>query len=258
MQTQAVILAAGFGSRLARDETDIKPLRDVGGSTLIRRNLLLLAASGIERVVVVIGYRAHALRDAVVEESADIPVEIVFVENEEYEKSNGISVLCAAPELDLDDDFLLLMADHVFDRAIVEQASTTRAPTGGAVLLIDRKIKKVFDIDDATKVVTDGERVLEIGKQLHEYNAIDTGMFVCTSALMAALADARSASDVDDCSLSEGVATLRASGRMHVADVGDALWQDVDTELALVHAEKLLRNNLLDDSVFEMQRRSAS
>lgn len=248
---QAVILAAGFGSRLARDDRDIKPLRSVGGSTLIRRNLLLLESCGVERVVVVIGYRAEALREAVTAEAADLGLELVFVVNPDFERKNGISVLCARPHID--GDFILMMADHVFDRAIVEQAVATEVPASGAVLFVDRKIDRVFDLDDATKVVTDGTRVLEIGKGLTRYNAIDTGIFACSPALFEALEAARAASPDADCSLSEGVAALRERGDMFVADIGAALWQDVDDEHMLANAERLLGEDLVRSTVAHLR-----
>ncbi|PJB48194.1 MAG: nucleotidyltransferase [Deltaproteobacteria bacterium CG_4_9_14_3_um_filter_63_12] len=244
---QAVILAAGFGSRLARQKGELKPLRQVGGSSLIQRNLLLLAAAGVKKVVIVVGHRGEELAESVAVDAAKIDLEVVFAHNPEYQKSNGLSVLAARPHID--GNFLLLMADHIFDRAIVDLAVQKGAPVAGATLCIDYKINLVFDIPDATKVVTDGQRVLEIGKELEHYNAIDTGMFMCTPDLFDALEEARENSHNDDCSLSNGVATLRTRGEMFVEDVGKALWQDVDTELTLKHAERLLRRNLFDTNL---------
>ena len=42
-------------------------------------------------------------------------------------------------------------------------------------LAIDRKIETIFDLDDAMKVQTDADRVIAIGKNLANYDAIDTG-----------------------------------------------------------------------------------
>ena len=58
---QAVILAAGLGSRLAKTSDDIKPLKLVGGMSLIQRNIQHLADCGIEEVVIVTGYHADIL-----------------------------------------------------------------------------------------------------------------------------------------------------------------------------------------------------
>jgi CTP:phosphocholine cytidylyltransferase involved in choline phosphorylation for cell surface LPS epitopes len=53
-----VILAAGFGSRLAgtREETDLKPLTPVAGTPLLIRTLNSLERAGCSRAVIVVGY----------------------------------------------------------------------------------------------------------------------------------------------------------------------------------------------------------
>ena len=50
-------------------------------------------------------------------------------------------------------------------------------------LAIDRKIEAIFDLDDAMKVQTTGNRVTAIGKTLAIYDAIDTGIFLCPNDL---------------------------------------------------------------------------
>ena len=252
---QAVILAAGFGSRLARHDKDLKPMRKVGGGSLIKRNLLLLEAAGIEEVIIVVGYEGDALKAYISEETKHLDISVRFAFNDEYHKSNGLSVLTARPYIE--DEFILLMADHIFEAKMFEEAAHLELEPESAVLFVDYKIKQVFDIPDATKVVTDGRHVLQISKELPEYNAIDTGLFVCSQALFDALEQARDRSAKRDCSLSEGVATLLQRGTMLVHDVGNSVWQDVDTELAVKHAEKLLRQNRYEQP-FRQARAAAS
>lgn len=63
--TEAVILAAGRGKRLGPEAEDRpKCLTEVGGRTLLQRQLELLAASGVRRVCVVAGYQACAVQEA--------------------------------------------------------------------------------------------------------------------------------------------------------------------------------------------------
>lgn len=236
---QAVILAAGLGSRLAKTSDDIKPLKLVGGMSLIQRNIKLLASSGIDEIIIVTGYHADILEKTLREECADVPAKLTFVFNAEYRKSNGISVLCAKDVIC--GNFILTMADHIFDPEMIQRAAAIIPPKHGALLCVDYKLSEVFDMDDATKVAVKNGKVAAIGKQITQYNAVDTGLFVCTPTLFNALQEAADRSPKHDCSLSEGIATLMKTGRMAVQDIGALKWQDVDDDMMLAQAERLLK-----------------
>jgi choline kinase len=107
-----------------------------------------------------------------------------------------------------------------------------------AVLGVDYDIPRCFDLPDATKVRLDGDRIVGIGKDLATYDALDTGVFVVTPALVAAL---RHVDGPAGCSLSQGVQALAAAGCMRAVDVGTATWIDVDTPAAHREAERLIR-----------------
>lgn len=232
-----VVLAAGFGSRLegASDATVLKPLTPVAGVPLIQRTLRSLEVAGCERIVLVLGHGAGEVR-AAAESVHDGTAELVFVTNDRYDLSNGVSVLAAREAVD--GAFLLTMADHVFGDEVMRLAGSHTPPERGATLLVDRNISDVFDLDDATKVLEEDSRIVQIGKQIADYNCIDTGLFVCTQVLMDALEAAFD--ERGDASLSDGVQRLAASGRMTVLPIGDGLWQDVDTPAMLAEAERRL------------------
>ena len=235
---QAVILAAGLGSRLAKTSDDIKPLKLVGGMSLIRRNIQHLADCGIEEVVIVTGYHADILENVIRNECEHLPIRLAFVFNPEFKKSNGISVLAAKKAIR--GNFILTMADHIFDPVMLEHAASTIPPQNGAILCVDYKLNDVFDMDDATKVLVQNGKVANIGKQIPNFNAVDTGLFVCTRSLFSALECARVNSGKDDCSLSDGVAALVKSAAVAVQDIGALQWQDVDDDMMLRHAESMV------------------
>ena len=243
---QALILAAGLGSRLAKNENDIKPLRQVGGKSLITRNIETLANAGVREVIIVTGYHAEKLQRQIKLETRHCPIKITFQFNPEYKKNNGISVL-AAKKL-IHSNFILMMADHIFEPALLKLAANLTTPAGSTVLCVDYKLHTVFDMDDATKVRTDGTNILNIGKNITEFNAVDTGLFIASPNLFNALEIAKNASDNDDCSLSQGIAALIEKKQIFVQDIKNAIWQDVDDEAMFIHAEKIVKSYPFVDS----------
>ncbi len=237
MVKKGLIIAAGNGSRLSRREGDIpKPLRRVAGLSLIKRIVLSAKKGGITELVIVVGYQKEKIIQAL--QSDNLGVKIDFVENKEWKKSNGISVLAAEPYLK--ENFVLLMSDHLFDWNTLASLRQTPLGQNKALLAIDRQIDKIFDWDDATKVVVEENQIRKIGKNLEYYNAVDTGMFLASPELFSVLKEATCDGNV---SLSDGIQLLAKKGEMGTFDIGDAFWQDVDTKKSLIHAEKYLLNN---------------
>lgn len=225
-----IILAAGFGSRL-KDAGALKPLTPVAGVPLLLRAVQSMEKAGCARIVVVVGHG----KDDVMAGLAGYrgASEIVFADNPRHDLANGVSVLAARPHVP--GDFVLAMADHVVGDEVMALARGTVPAPGTAVLLVDYKLDTIFDMDDATKVQAEGGRIVRIGKTIPDYNCVDCGVFVCSQALMDAIAEVYDAKG--DASLSHGVQALAARGHMLVADIGDGFWQDVDTPEMLAHAE---------------------
>lgn len=230
---RALILAAGLGSRLANGDLTPKPLRKVAGVPLIVRIIGALETQGVKEIGIVVGHRAEELINGL--SDYDFRARLKFFFNEEYRKPNGNSVL-AAREF-ITGPTLLLMSDHLWSPRLLQRVASYPVTNSESVLGVDYRIDSCFDLDDATKVEVSGDRIVEIGKELEEYTALDTGVFVITPALVEAL-DA--ADGPEGCSLSQGVAALAAEGRMKAADVGDATWIDVDTPEAHAEAERLI------------------
>lgn len=131
-----------------------------------------------------------------------------------------------------------MMADHLVEPAVFEVLQAL-PPQAGLSLAVDHKLDTIFDMDDATKVVSDAEgRIVRIGKQLTEFNAVDTGVFRCAPALFESLAEVFAVKG--DTSLSDGVQALTARGTARVADIGAAFWQDVDDGATHAYAERVL------------------
>jgi choline kinase len=230
--TEAVILMAGVGSRLGTAGGALaKPLVPIAGRPLICYTLDALLRAGIRTVHAVMGGNSERLGAAL---APLFPAGLRFstIINPEWQKQNGVSVLAAAGHVQA--PFLLAMGDHLFDFALLEALLAGADPIQ-VNLAVDRKVDSIFDLDDATKVKADGDRLIEIGKQLSAYNAIDTGVFVCPAEIFTYL---KAAQRDGDCSLSDGVRLMAADGKVRAVDIGDAWWQDVDTPEMLARAEQ--------------------
>jgi histidinol-phosphate aminotransferase len=232
-----------FGDR--RDDPTIpKPLKEVAGVPLLVRILRTLQSEGITEAVVVVGYRGEQLKKALLAEPS-LALKFHFVVNETWEVgANGMSLLAARAFLD--EDCILSMADHLYAPEIVRRLQEATL-NGACALAIDRDIERCFDIDDATKVKLDGNRITAIAKELDAYDAIDTGVFRVNSKLGDALQAVWERKG--DASLSDGVRTLSQTGEFVVVDAGDARWIDVDTPEAHARAEAMIRvwGDLLGD-----------
>jgi 2-aminoethylphosphonate-pyruvate transaminase len=106
----AVILAAGMGSRLGPASGGRpKGLLELDGQSLVSRSVKQVRAVGVERVVLVAGFRAQDYLDAFAGHS---DVEIVV--NQRYQHSGSMSSLGTVREA-VTEDFLVLESDLLYE-----------------------------------------------------------------------------------------------------------------------------------------------
>lgn len=243
----AVILAAGAGSRLRFEGAPApKPLVPLFGRTLIERAVLRSRRAGVRRFVVVIGHEADRVRPVLDGLADRLDVSIEAVENPRWHAGNGLSALAAAPLLEDGEPFFLMMCDHVFPTMFFERLAVHDS---GAVCTVvaERHLEAVSDLAEAMKLVTEGELVRRIGKNLTAYDAVDTGVFLCRPELFEALREAQATGDDALCA---GVQRLAAQGEARWVDSAGLFWQDIDTPEDLARA----RRGLARHPVFETDR----
>jgi 1L-myo-inositol 1-phosphate cytidylyltransferase len=228
---RAIVLAAGRGERLVTGLSFPKPLKRVGGTPLIVHTLRNLERAGVQEVAVVVGYLGDVLERGLSRYRFEL--ELRFVQNDEFDKPNGTSLLKARDFVS--EPTFVLMSDHLWAPELITPIDQFALGADEAVLGIDHDIARCIDIPDATKVCVDGASITAISKQLTSYQALDTGIFKITGALLDELARL---DGPQGCSLSAGVQALAARGHMKAVSVGSAMWIDVDTPLAHSFAER--------------------
>ncbi len=235
---EAVIIAAGQGSRL-REVYSPKPLTPIFGLKLLERIILTGKNAGIRHFKIVVGYQAEKIISAI-GDGTKYDVRIEYIHNPRWELGNGVSVLQA--EGHVKDRFLLLMSDHIFDETMLKRLIRHGVEDDHCILCVDRNLKAdYFALDDVTRVFTHGETISNIGKSLTQYNAIDTGVFLCRPVIFQAL---RKSTARGEYSLAAGNRILASEGKLHALDVTGHFWVDVDNREALQKAQHILIRQL--------------
>ena len=125
---QALILAAGLGRRLGEFTAEnTKCMLPVNGTRLIDRMMRQLAALNLNRIIVVVGYAAENLRQHIRQTHPELNV--VFVENDIYDKTNNIYSLWLARDLMAEDETLLLESDLIFEDELLRLAVDSPEPS---------------------------------------------------------------------------------------------------------------------------------
>jgi len=242
---KAVILAAGKGERLSKGKSKLnakpKPLIPLLGLSLLERAILSAKESGIYDFVIVVGYRSEEVVKYVEEKQNRLGLNIDFVENEEWEKGNGLSVLKARETLK-EEDFVLLMCDHVFDSSILKELlEYAKNRERKCVLCVDEP-ENVFDLEDATKILLERNKPNAIGKGIKNYNAVDCGIFYCTAEMLDALEAEIGKGKYE---LSDAVQCLIDCDKLEVFDIGGRrFWCDIDTQESLEYAKNKMLKSL--------------
>jgi 2-aminoethylphosphonate-pyruvate transaminase len=232
MIRRAILPAASKGRQTNGHEVPAA-LTEVGGSTLIKRTLLALEQHGIHDVIVVIGYRGEEIRRHVSTDH-DITARIVWVENPEWHLPDGNSLRRARPYID--EPTLVLGSELVFAPEMLGLVVDQDTFTGDATLFVDRKLSRVYDLGAAIKVQTASGRILRIGTDLTEFDAVATGLTVVSPELLDGLDPGNK-----ETTLLALLQHASAEGRAFSMDVNGSQWQEITTPETRLHAEWLLR-----------------
>ena len=236
---KCLIIAAGRGSRL-QTVCDSKPLLKLNGIPLIEHVILSAMESGINEFCIVTGFRGDEIKRRLTDFSVNRPVSFEFVYNPQWEKGNGISVYSGSNIIN--DQFVLLMSDHIFDPDILTELINEGIGDKEIKLAVDKKIvdNTLIDLEDVTKVYEEDGKIVNIGKSLPHYNCFDTGIFLCSPDLFGSLK--KSISDGDE-SLSGGIHRIALEKKALIFDIKDKFWLDIDDENAFHKAKMLNLNN---------------
>ena len=151
---KALMLAAGMGKRLGRYTAgNTKCMLKIGDKTLIERACEALYQAGITDFTIVVGYKGDNLKRFLLEECENPIVKkmnLKFIDNDIYDKTNNIYSLYLAKDELLEDDTILLESDLIYDYDLVKR-------------IVDSKEENVVSVAKYTQWM-DGT-VIKIGEE---------------------------------------------------------------------------------------------
>lgn len=154
---RGVILAAGKGSRLNGTAGESpKCLVEIGGMSLIERQIRVLRRAGIDDIAIVVGCQADRVRRA-------CGHDLTYIENHRYAQTNSLYSLWMARPL-LYEAFVVLNCDVLFHPALLTDLLASRHEN--ALLLGYREASQPPYGDEEMKVKVSGGRVVDMSKEM--------------------------------------------------------------------------------------------
>jgi L-glutamine-phosphate cytidylyltransferase len=158
---KVIILGAGQGKRLLPLTAEVpKALLDIGGKSLVARQIDAFADCGLEEFVVIIGYAAARMEEALARIARERKITIRTVHNPFYGVADNLAS-CWMGRAEMTGEFIQVNGDNLFRADLVHLLLA--APEAAVTVAINHK--PAYDADDM-KVMSDGGRLTEIGKTL--------------------------------------------------------------------------------------------
>ena len=159
---RAVILAAGRGSRLNGHVRDApKALLELGGASLVQRQIRALRAEGIDDIAVVVGCEAELVR-------RHCGPRVKYIHNAQFASTNSLYSLWMARSL-LFDGFVVLNCDVLFHPQLLSDLLTARHEA--AALVAYREAGAPPFGPEEMKVKVRGGRVVDMSKAMEPAEA---------------------------------------------------------------------------------------
>ena len=237
---KGVILAAGFGSRLARHHSvKHKVLLPVAGRPIIDYTLEAFAESGINHIAIITGHQGEYL-ERWVGDGSRYGLNVQFIFNPHYRMGNALSVY-AARHFSKTEPIILSMADHMVSPDLLAPLLDVQGKDNALAVDFDFSLRQM---EEGTRVLVEEHgSILSIGKDLEHWNGIDAGVFRFSPDIFVAI-DKELSLERKQYELSHAVTRLiNEGGALQACDVSGSFWHDVDTWEDLVYVRKAISDN---------------
>lgn len=129
---QAIMLAAGIGARLSNNDSAYLPkcLLRFDEQSLLARHIDILRDNGIDKLTLVVGYRADDIHVEINKIGAGDFVKTVL--NNQFRNGSIVSLNCARETMCSGEDILFMDADVLYHPELIRKLTTS--PTGDYIL----------------------------------------------------------------------------------------------------------------------------
>ena len=206
---QAVVLAAGEGTRL-RPLTEDKPkgMVEVDGQPILSHCFDQLVDLGADELIVVVGYLKEKIIDHYGDEYEGIPITYTHQRDQQ-----GLAHALLTVEDHIDDDFMLILGDNIFNANLQDGVRRQREELADAAFLVEE-----VDWEEASRYgVCDTNKYGEVTDVIEKpddppSNLVMTGFYTFTPAIFHACHLVQP-SNRGEYEISEAIDLLIRSGR---------------------------------------------
>ena len=239
---EAVVLAAGKGTRL-RPLTEDKPkgMVEVNGKPILTHCFEQLAELGADELVVVVGYLKQNVIEHYGDEFEGIPITYAH-----QRKQKGLAHALLTVEEYIDDDFMLMLGDNIFQANLEDVVRRQQEDRADAAFLVEE-----VDWEEASRYgVCDTNKYGEVTNVVEKpddppSNLVMTGFYTFSPAIFHACHLVQP-SNRGEYEISEAIDLLIQSGRT-IDAIGLDGWRiDVGYPEDREEAEELLQDQALE------------
>jgi mannose-1-phosphate guanylyltransferase len=223
---QAVILAGGFGKRLKPLTDNIpKPMINVGGVSILERQILFLKKRGVRDFVICVGYKKEAIIDYF-GDGREFGVRISYALERNSLGTGG--ALRNASNLIRDQKFIFMYGDILTDLDIEQLRKVSSGKCLAVMATVPlRSPYGIVDIDDSGNNAVLGFKE----KPLLQDYWINAGVFCFDRGILDVLPANGSLE-------SETLEELASKGELKAVKFSDALWRSIDSHKDIEEAER--------------------
>lgn len=225
---KAIILAAGNGRRLYPYTQHVpKCLLDLGGLTILENQLTHIRDSGIDDVVIVVGYKSEKI-EQFISNLGMLGMKIKTLFNPFYRTTNSLISLWIARD-ELDQDIIVMNSDDVFEFEVLERILDMNEQN----ICLPIKIKNSYEKEDM-KIIIENNKIIDIGKDIKGQASAesvgirlfrDRGVIFLKRAIEQEI---RARDAVDKWYASAVLRLINMGYKTNYLDIEDLFWMDVD------------------------------